>query len=349
MLINNTPYRTVWMEGKTVRMLNQVLLPDKVEIVDCSSFRETADRIKDMTIRGAGAIGAAGAYAMAQAFCQVKGTLEINVAKEYILSRRPTAQNLRSGVEFVLHGLQTIPSSDVAKRAIALANEYADADANACKTIGEYGNSLFKDGMRILTHCNAGWLAFVDWGSALSPIYIAKRSGKKVFVFVDETRPRGQGSKLTSFELTNEGIECAVIADNAAGYYMQRGEVDLVIVGSDRIAANGDVANKIGTYEKAVLAKENNIPFYVAAPTTTFDHACATGDSIPIEERNGDEVLFTEGYDEAGNLVRVRIASKHVKAKNPAFDVTPACYITGIITEKGIAKANAKDIMRLRN
>jgi len=182
-----------------------------------------------------------------------------------------------------------------------------------------------------LTHCNAGWLAFVDWGSALSPIYSAKRKGKEVFVFVDETRPRLQGARLTAWELENENIPHAIIADNAAGYYMKKEEINLVITGADRIAANGDTANKIGTYEKAVLAKENNIPFYIAAPTSTIDINCPSGDDIPIEERDESEVLEIKG---------VRVANPKSHAKNPAFDITPAEYITGIITEKGIIKPN---------
>jgi len=197
---------------------------------------------------------------------------------------------------------------------------------------------LIKNNYKIGTHCNAGWLAFVDWGSALSPIYFAHRAGKDVFVFVDETRPRNQGSTLTAWELAMEQVPHVIIADNAAGYYMRKKEIDMIITGADRIAANGDTANKIGTYERAVLAKENNIPFYIAAPTTTFDLETETGDEIPIEERHEDEVLFVSG---------VRIAPKESHAKNPAFDVTPAKYITGIITEKGIVKADREEIKML--
>ena len=208
--------------------------------------------------------------------------------------------------------------------------------------------SLIKDNYRIGTHCNAGWLAFVDWGTALSPIYSAHRAGKDVFVFVNETRPRNQGSTLTAWELAQEKIKHAVIADNAAGYYMNKGEIDMIITGADRIVANGDVANKIGTYEKAVLAKENNIPFYVAAPTTTFDLETEKGDKIPIEERDQDEVSFVYGYDD-GKITKVRITPQESPAKNPAFDVTPARYITGIITEKGIIKSDKEEIKKLFN
>jgi methylthioribose-1-phosphate isomerase len=216
----------------------------------------------------------------------------------------------------------------------------------AGRMIGEAGAPLLKDGARVLTHCNAGWLAFTDWGTALSPIYKAKRDGKRVFVWVDETRPRLQGARLTAWELAGEGIEFRIIADNAAGYFMRKGEVDLVIVGSDRIAANGDVANKIGTYEKAVLARENDIPFYVAAPTSTIDFGCPHGDSIPIEERGEDEVLRVNGPDEAGVTRSVRISSPDACARNPAFDVTPARLVTGIITEKGVVKPDGLSALK---
>jgi S-methyl-5-thioribose-1-phosphate isomerase len=195
---------------------------------------------------------------------------------------------------------------------------------------------LIKDGARLETHCNAGWLAFVDYGSALSPIYQAQKKGKKLFVYVDETRPRGQGARLTAWELNNENVPHSVIADDAGAFLMLQGKIDLVIVGADRIAANGDVANKIGTLEKAICAKEFGIPFYVAAPTSTFDPACATGRDIPIEERSEDEVLYQTGITAKGSLEKILVASPGSHAINPAFDITPAKYITGIITEKGI-------------
>ncbi|MCH8329149.1 MAG: S-methyl-5-thioribose-1-phosphate isomerase [Nanoarchaeota archaeon] len=342
MKVNGKDYRTVWMEGNEVKLINQTLLPHKFEIFTCKNYVETASAIKTMIVRGAGAIGATAAYGVAQA------TLESNednfsdyIKKsiEIIKNTRPTAQNLFTGINYVLKSIKNVSDlNEIQKIAVEKANEFADYDAEACKKIGEYGNSLIKDNYKIGTHCNAGWLAFVDWGTALSPIYSAHRAGKKVFVFVDETRPRNQGSMLTAWELSQEKVPHAIIADNAAGYYMKKGEIDIVIVGADRIAANGDVANKIGTYEKAVLAKENNIPFYVAAPTTTFDLSIENGDKIPIEERNPDEVLFISG---------VRIAPKESTAKNPAFDVTSAKYISGIITEKGIVKADKEEIKKL--
>jgi methylthioribose-1-phosphate isomerase len=221
---------------------------------------------------------------------------------------------------------------------VKTASAIADEDAASCEAIGLYGAGLLTDGARVLTHCNAGWLAFVDWGSALAPIYAAQRQGKSISVYVDETRPWNQGSRLTSYELGNEGVEHRVIPDNASGFLMQQGKVDIVLVGSDRIAANGDVANKIGTYEKAVIAHELGIPFYVAAPTSTLDPNCPSGSAIPIEERSEDEVLFCKGLLDDGGFGRVRIAPRGARALNLAFDVTPARYISGIITQKGIFK-----------
>jgi methylthioribose-1-phosphate isomerase len=228
--------------------------------------------------------------------------------------------------------------------AIAAAQSVADDDASCCKQIGKHGAALIPHGARISTHCNAGWLAFVDWGSAISPIYVAHRSGNPVHVFVDETRPRGQGARLTAWELGQEGISHAVIADNATGHLMQRGEIDLVIVGSDRIAANGDVANKIGTYSSAVVAKAHGIPFYVAAPTTTIDTECPTGMNIPIEERGGEEIAYTWGWSDDGRFIRVRTTPEASPVRNPAFDVTPAELVAGIITEKGVIAATPEGI-----
>jgi S-methyl-5-thioribose-1-phosphate isomerase len=250
---------------------------------------------------------------------------------------RPTAQNLFYAVDKVLSAICVAGSPSAARIAARqVAEGMAYENAAAGEAIGRHGAALIHDGMRILTHCNAGWLAFVDWGSALAPIYAAARQGKRLFVFADETRPRCQGAQLTAWELEGEGIPHVIIADNAAGYLMRRGEVDMVIVGTDRIAANGDVANKIGTYEKAVCAAANDIPFYVAAPTSTIDPACPSGDDIPIEERSPDEVLYFSGRNEEGELCRVRLAHKGAQARNPAFDVTPARYVTAIITECGI-------------
>jgi methylthioribose-1-phosphate isomerase len=340
MLVNGTHYRTVWLDQQTVKMIDQTLIPYEFKIYECRNHRETARAISAMIIRGAGAIGAAAGYAMAQAALEApSGNFHsyISEAKETIRKTRPTAQNLFFAVERVYKAIQNAPDEPTARgAAVTEAGINADEDALACKNIGERGAALIRNNSRILTHCNAGWLAFVDWGSALSPVYTAKRNGLNLFVWVDETRPRCQGARLTAWELKEENIAHAVIVDNAAGYYMRKREVDMVIVGSDRIALNGDAANKIGTYEKAVLAKENGIPFYVAAPGSTIDWDCPNGDHIPIEERSESEVIEVTGRDENGRLKSVHITPKGTNARNPAFDVTPAQYITGIITEKGI-------------
>jgi S-methyl-5-thioribose-1-phosphate isomerase len=240
-----------------------------------------------------------------------------------------------------------LPDAEMARGAArAEAEAIAAEDVNACRSIGEAGAALLADGCRVLTHCNAGWLGFADWGTALSPLYCARRQGKRVFAWVDETRPRLQGARLTAWELAGEGIDFRIIPDNAAGYFMRLGEVDIAIVGSDRIAANGDVANKIGTYEKALLARENGVPFYVAAPTSTIDFDCPNGGAIPIEERGEEEVLTANGPDEEGTLRTVRISIPGARARNPAFDVTPAALVAGIITEKGIARPGELQCLR---
>jgi len=348
-LVNGKPTRTVWLEGSTVRLIDQPLLPHRFAIADCLTHKDTADAIRTMVVRGAGAIGATGAYAMAQAALEAPEDSfheYVVEAARTVSSTRPTAQNLFYGIRAVLDAIQGEGDHISAARqaAVAAAEAVADDDAASCKAIGEHGEPLIKDGARVSTHCNAGWLAFVDWGSALSPIYVAHRKGKKVFVFADETKPRGQGAQLTAWELGQEGVPHAVIADNATGYFMYRGEIDLVIVGSDRIAANGDVANKIGTWSSAVCAAFNGIPFYVAAPTTTIDIDCPSGADIPIEERSQDEVRYTWGLADDGRFLRVRTTPESSPARNPAFDVTPARLIAGIITEKGIIPASPEGI-----
>jgi len=351
MLVNGTHYRTVWLENSTVKMINQPLLPHSFEIYESKDYQQTAAAIKTMIIRGAGAIGTAGGYALVQAALEApdKNFIEfIDTAYKNIASTRPTAQNLFYALNRVNAVLQQYANEPIKARAFAIREGEAIAleDIAACQRIGELGSALIKNNDKILTHCNAGWLAFTDWGSALSPIYHAKRQGKQISVWVDETRPRCQGAFLTAWELSSEGIPCALIADNAAGYYMYNKEVNLVITGSDRIAMNGDIANKIGTYEKAVLAKENNIPFYIAAPLATIDWNCQSGKDIPIEERSADEVTIIQGKDEKGQIVSVRLTSENVSARNPAFDITPAKYITGIITEKGIIKPDQLHILK---
>ena len=350
MLVDGKHYRTVWFEDGVVRMINQPLIPHRFEIADFRDYRETADSITTMVVRGAGAIGATAGYGMAQGVLAAREesfSSDVEKAAEHLRKARPTAQDLFYAVHRVLRATEGKNPEEAREAAVQEAESIASEDAEACKRIGELGAELIKDGYKVCTHCNAGWLAFVDWGSALSPIFVAKRQGKKVFVWADETRPRCQGARLTAWELSQEGIPHAVIADNATGYYMKKGEIDMFIVGSDRIAANGDVANKIGTYTKAVLCKEHGIPFYVAAPTSTIDRESPNGEAIPIEERSEEEVLSMFGWDREGGLRTVRIAPKESRARNPAFDLTPARLVKGIITEKGIVEASPKGIASL--
>jgi len=338
MKVNQNHYRTVWMENETIYLINQNLLPFRFQITEVHSLEESCKAIKDMTVRGAGAIGSMAGFALAQAALQITEPNyleELTKAKKLIENTRPTAQNLFTATNYVFDSAKNSP-----QKAYEAAQQFAQSDVDACRKIGIYGNSLIKNDMRIETHCNAGWLAFTDYGSALSPIYEAKRSGKNPFVFVDETRPRNQGARLTAWELFQENIPHRIIADNAGAYFMQNGDIDMLIVGADRIAANGDVANKIGTLEKAIVAKEFNIPFYVAAPTSTIDFGCNTGKDIPIEFRSENEIIYQTGVTKEGVLQDFLIASPGSMAMNPAFDVTPAKFITGIITEKGIFKPN---------
>ena len=337
MKVDGRDYRTVWMEGNTVCLIEQNLLPFEFKIFRAESYRDTCMVISTMIVRGAGAIGATAGYAMAQAFLEGgKNSGFIENARQEIENTRPTAQNLFYAVERVYRAGLLSTGQLSSERAINEAFQIADEDSDACKRIGELGNELIKDGSKIETHCNAGWLAFVDYGSALSPVYAAHRSGKQVFVYADETRPRGQGARLTAWELKNENVPHVIIPDNAGAHLMSQGKVDMMIVGSDRIAANGDVANKIGTLEKAIVAQHYGIPFYVAAPVSTIDFDCASGTDIPIEQRHQDEVLYQSGINADGKLENVLISSPGSDALNPAFDVTPARLVTAIITDKGI-------------
>lgn len=349
MLVNGTPTRTVWMTDGVVHMIDQPRLPHTFQICELEHHAQTADAISTMIVRGAGAIGATGAFGMAQAALEAPEIgfhQYIQDAANTLSNTRPTAQNLFYGIRSVLQAIESEADRPALARAaaVAAAQAVADDDAACCKAIGDHGARLISHGATISTHCNAGWLAFVDWGSALSPIYVAHRAGNPVHVYVDETRPRSQGARLTAWELASEGVAHSVIADNATGHLMQRGEIDMVIVGSDRIAANGDVANKIGTYSSAVVAHRHGIPFYVAAPTTTIDPQCPTGKDIPIEERSGEEVSHTWGWSDDGVFIRVRTTPVVSTTRNPAFDVTPAELVHGIITEKGIVPANSRGI-----
>ena len=347
MKVNGKNYRTVWMEGHTICLIEQNLLPFEFRIFRAESYRDSCMVISTMIVRGAGAIGATAGYAMAQAFLEGgQNHAYIKSARQEIKNTRPTAQNLFYAVERVYRAGLLSTGHFSAEHAVKEAVQIADEDAEACKKIGELGNELIKDGCTIETHCNAGWLAFVDYGSALSPVYTAHRSGKQVLVYADETRPRGQGARLTAWELKNENVPHMIIPDNAGAHLMSQGKIDMMIVGSDRIAANGDVANKIGTLEKAIVAQHYGIPFYVAAPVSTVDFNCASGADIPIEQRHQDEVLYQSGPNADGILEKILVSSPGSPALNPAFDVTPARLVTAIITDKGIF--NPEDLAILK-
>ena len=353
MIVSGTHYRTVWMEQNNVLMIDQNALPFSFRIYKAKNYLKSCEAIINMTVRGAGAIGAAAGFAMAQAAVEAADLFGettsgyfhfIENARDVIEATRPTARNLFYATEKVYSAAKI--SVDAC---FEIAQDLADENASDAEKIGEYGNELIKSGNGILTHCNAGWLGFVDWGSALAPVYKARRQGKDIHVFADETRPRGQGARLTAWELANEKVPFTLIADNAAAHFMSKGMIDMVITGADRIAANGDTANKIGTLEKAILAKTYNIPFYIAAPFSTFDILIPDGNNIPIENRHEDEVLWQSGPDEKGIMHKIRVAAPGSQALNPAFDVTPASYITAFITEKGVFAPDEQHIRQLYN
>ncbi len=328
--------KSVRAERNMVYMIDQVLLPWEFKICKTERYLETCKAIKTMIVRGAGTIGATAGFAMWQAVYEApeKNYIDfLNKAKIEIEATRPTARDLFVAVNRVYE--RALISRNEAEEE---AHKIADENAEAGKKIGEFGNNLIKDGDRILTHCNAGHLALVDYGSALAPVYKAHSEGKNIFVYVDETRPRSQGAKLTAWELNNAGVPHAIIPDNAAAWYMSLGKIDIFITGADRIAANGDTANKIGTLGKAIAARHYKIPFYVAAPLSTFDFDIKTGKDIQIEERSQDEVLYQTGPDKKGTIRKIRVASHGSPSCNPAFDVTPKKFIKGFITEEGIKK-----------
>ncbi len=348
MKVNGQDFKTVWRVGASVFLIEQNILPFEFKIFESKNYRQTCEAIIIMLVRGAIALEATAAYALVQAFLEATQNnlwQYVDQAKKEIEATRPTAVNLFYAVKRVYDAAKN--SADPVNAAQAEAEKMVAESIAATKKIGEYGAELIIDGMNIETHCNAGWLGCVDWGTALSPMYIAHRAGKKIFVYADETRPRGQGSRLSAWELHNEGVPHAIIPDNAGAYLMGQGKVDLMIVGADRIAANGDTANKIGTMEKAIAAKYFGIPFYVAAPLATFDINCESGQNIKIEERSQDEVLYQTGPDENDQIKKVLVCSPGSSAVNPGFDVTPAELITGIITEKGIIKPTIENIKAL--
>ena len=356
MKIEGKEYRTIWFEekNKVVKIIDQTKLPHKFIIKDLKTVKDVINAIKTMEVRGAPLIGATAAYGLVLAIIENNDQSFLKKTSEELINSRPTAINLKWAVDRMMKKLSGINSNEILNIALKEAKEICEEDVNFCKNIGLNGLKIIeeiynkkKDTVNILTHCNAGWLATINWGTATSPIYHAHKKGIKVHVWVDETRPRNQGANLTSYELNEEEIPNTIIADNTGGILMQRGEVDMCIVGTDRTITTGDVANKIGTYLKALAAHDNNVPFYVALPSSTIDWETKDFKDIPIEERNSEELSHVEGLDENNNVKKVLIYPKKSKAMNLAFDVTPAKYVTGLITEKGVCEASEKGLKGL--
>ncbi len=350
--------RSIWLEadGAGVGIIDQTRLPFELKTLRLVTVEEAAHAIRAMLVRGAPLIGAAAAYGMALAMRADPGDAAIERAAAMLLATRPTAVNLRWAVEDLRTLLRQTPAERRAAAAYRRAGEIAEADVAMNRAIAGHGLPLIRRALErkggkapveILTHCNAGWLATVDWGTALAPIYLAHDQGVPVHVWVDETRPRNQGASLTAWELGQHGVPHTVIADNAGGHLMQRGRVDLCLVGTDRTTATGDVANKIGTYLKALAAHDNGVPFYVALPSPTIDWTLAEGSAIPIEERNPGELAEISGRLESGEVARVRVIPDGSPAANYAFDVTPAKYVTALITERGICPASREGLLSL--
>jgi methylthioribose-1-phosphate isomerase len=358
MKIDGKAYRTIWPAEDTwsVEIIDQTRLPHELVIVPLKSMQDAAEAILTMQVRGAPLIGATAAYGLAMAIREDASDEAIDAAIAHLAKQRPTAVNLRWALEEMRRAVQNLPRAERVAVAYKRAAELCDEDVETCRLIGVNGLDIIKEiaakkkpgeKVQVLTHCNAGWLACVDWGTATSPVYQAHDAGIPIHVWVDETRPRNQGASLTAFELGRHGVDHTILVDNAGGHIMQHGKVDLVIVGTDRVAANGDVANKIGTYLKALAAKDNDVPFYVALPHSTIDWTVNDGFQIPIEERSGDEVLKMPGRLPDGTVVTVEIAAPGSPAGNPAFDVTPARLVTGFITERGVCPATHEGLLSL--
>ncbi len=354
MRIEGKEYRTIWFENNLVKIIDQTKLPHKFIIKDLKTVEDCINAIKTMEVRGAPLIGATAAYGIVLSIIEKNDSSFLGKSSEKLIKSRPTAINLKWAVDRMMKKLSGKNNNEILKIALDEAKVIIEEDISFCKNIGLNGLKIIedvankkKDTVNILTHCNAGWLATIDWGTATSPIYHAHQQGIKVHVWVDETRPRNQGANLTSYELNEEGISNTVITDNAGGILMQRGQVDMCIVGTDRTLSNGDVCNKIGTYLKALAAKDNNVPFYVALPSSTIDWNIKDHTKIPIEERNVEELSYVEGVDKENKITKIRIYPQKSKAMNLAFDVTPAKYVSGLITEKGICEASEKGLKGL--
>ncbi len=354
MKIEGKSYKTIWFENNLVKIIDQTKLPHLFVIKDLKNVKDAINAIKMMEVRGAPLIGATAAYGLVLSLIEKNELSFLKKSSEELIASRPTAINLKWAVDRMMKKLSGVNDKDILKIALEEAKAITEEDEKFCKNIGLNGLKIIedifnkkKDTVNILTHCNAGWLATIDWGTATSPIYHAHQKGINVHVWVDETRPRNQGANLTSYELNEEGISNTIITDNAGGILMQRGQVDMCIVGTDRTLSNGDVCNKIGTYLKALSAKDNNVPFYVALPSSTIDWSIKNHKQIPIEERNAEELSHVEGVNENNEIQKIRIYPKKSKSLNLAFDVTPAKLVTGLITEKGICEASEKGLKGL--
>ena len=356
MKIEGELYKTIWFENNLVKIINQTKLPHQFIIKDLKTVQDAINAIKTMEVRGAPLIGATAAYGLVLSIIEKNDLSFLKKSSEDLIASRPTAINLKWAVDRMIKKLSGVNRDEILKIALSEANKICEEDVKFCKNIGLNGLEIIekiynkkKDTVNILTHCNAGWLATIDWGTATSPIYHAHKKGIPVHVWADETRPRNQGANLTSYELNEEGIENTIIADNTGGILMQKGEVDICIVGTDRTLSNGDVCNKIGTYLKALAANDNKIPFYVALPSSTIDWNIKDYKEIPIEERSSQELSHIEGLDEKGNLTKIQVYPHKSKAMNIAFDITPAKYVTALITEKGVCEASSFGLKKLFN
>ncbi len=354
MKIEGKEYRTIWFENNVVKIIDQTKLPHQFVIKELKTVNDAINAIKVMEVRGAPLIGGTAAYGLALAVQENNDPEFIKKSAKELIQSRPTAINLKWAVDRMIKKLTGINSDQLLSIALNEAKEICDEDEKFCENIGINGLKVIeeiynkkKDTVNILTHCNAGWLATINWGTATSPIYHAHKKGIPVHVWVDETRPRNQGANLTSYELNEEEIPNTIIADNTGGILMQRGEVDMCIVGTDRTLSNGDVCNKIGTYLKALAAHDNNVPFYVALPSSTIDWDTKDAKDIPIEERNSEELSHVEGIDENNKIKKVLIYPTKSKVMNLAFDVTPAKYVTRLITERGISEASFEGLKKL--
>lgn len=359
MRVSDRHYRSIWLaeDGRSVHVIDQRWLPHEFRVATLSTVDEIATAIREMWVRGAPLIGVTAAYGVAIRMTEDPSDDALDAARQALLATRPTAVNLRWALDEMTSALKALQPVERAQAAYARAGEIADEDVELNRAIGAHGLTLIRqiaaskrpgEPVNVLTHCNAGWLATVDYGTATAPIYLAVDEGIPVHVFVDETRPRNQGAQLTAWEMAGHGVPHTFVTDNAGGHLMQRGLVDMVIVGTDRTTARGDVCNKIGTYLKALAARDNGVPFYVALPSPTIDWTVRDGIAeIPIEERAADEVSLVQGRTPAGEIARVRITPQETDAANPAFDVTPARLVTGLITERGVTEASEEGLRSL--